>query len=184
MAKDPVALLKQSVEYGKPTEFTVTGVMMQYYHVCHRKLWFFDHGIEADEQTQEIRRGVRVNSNSYSQSKKAKHYGPISPDIMQDGKLVEVKPSSAMEKATEMQLGYYLWYLESICDISKDGVVVYPKERERRELELTTSLAQEIEEAIRGIYDVVTAEEPPEFEEKEVCGTCAYKYLCWSGLNE
>jgi len=183
MSIDPVEILLNSVSSGHPTEFVVTGLMMRYYHTCHRELWFESHDIEIDRSTNSIQRGTRVDDMSYSNLSEVLHIGPIAPDVMEDGKILEVKPSSSMEKASKMQLGYYLWYLKHKCGENRKGVLTVPNEKERTTVKLTAELESEIEDAIREIYEVVSKESPPEPEEKPFCETCAYQDFCWGGYD-
>lgn len=180
---DPIQLLLESVSSGHPEDFVVTGIMMRYYHTCHRELWFDSVGVEIDRSNNAIQRGTYVDETSYDDATQALHYGPIAPDILEDGRILEVKPSSTMEEASKMQLAYYLWYLKHVCNDERDGVLAYPTERKREAVELTSDLEAEVESAIRGIYDIVERDSPPELTEKPFCDTCAYQEFCWSGYN-
>lgn len=178
---DPVARLLATAR-GEPVEdpFRVTGVMMQYYHVCERELWFVSRNIEIDRDRASIVRGTRVDDTAYAEEKRNIHLGMIALDLLQDGRVVEVKPSSALTEPAEMQLSYYLWYLERVAGIEREGVLAHPTERRREPVELTADRAQRVEDAIRGIHAVVDREEPPPAEEKPFCDSCAYHDFCWS----
>ena len=180
---DPVQLLLRSVSSGYPQEFIVTGIRMRYYHTCHRELWFDAAGVEIDRSNDAIQRGTYIDETSYEESTRAVHYGPIAPDLMDDGRIVEVKPSSTMAEASEMQLAYYLWYLKHVCDDEREGVLAYPTERKRESVTLTSELESKVESAIRGIYEVVKRDSPPELEKKPYCKSCAYQEFCWSGYD-
>jgi CRISPR-associated exonuclease Cas4 len=181
---DPVQLLLRSVSSGHPQEFVVTGIRMRYYHTCHRELWFDAAGVELDRSNAAIRRGTYVDEHSYEESTQAVHYGPIAPDLLDDGRIVEVKPSSTMAEASKMQLAYYLWYLKHVCGDEREGVLAYPTERTRESVTLTPELETKIEAAIRGIYEVVESDTAPVLEKKPYCDSCAYQEFCWSGYNE
>lgn len=180
---DPVQLLLKSVTSGTPENFVVTGIMMRYYHTCHRELWFDSVGVEIDRSNDAIQWGTYVDETSYEGATQAVHYGPIAPDILEDGRILEVKPASSMEEASEMQLAYYLWYLKHVCSDEREGVLAYPTERKRETVVLTDTLEEAVEAAIRGIYDIVERDTPPELVEKSFCETCAYQEFCWSGYN-
>ena len=55
-------------------EFTdnikITGVMFYYYFVCHRKLWYFSHGIQMEDKNENVQIGKLIDENSYSREKK------------------------------------------------------------------------------------------------------------------
>lgn len=105
--------------------------------------------------------------------------GTIAIDLLDDGRVVEVKPSSALEEPARMQLSYYLWYLKHVHGLEKEGVLAHPRERQRERVVLTDELEEKIETAIRGIHTIVTASSPPAAEEKPFCDSCAYHDFCW-----
>lgn len=179
---DPVDRLLDSVgDESTPTEFKVTGVMMQYYHVCERELWFESRDIEIDRENPNVVRGTNVDESAYTEKRRSVSVAnTIVIDVLEDGRVVEVKPSSRLTEPAKMQLAYYLWFLEHVAGVEKSGVLAHPRERRREPVELTDELKQQVEDAIRGIYEVVHADEPPPAEEKPFCESCAYYDFCWS----
>jgi CRISPR-associated exonuclease Cas4 len=177
---DPVARLLATAR-GEPVEepFRVTGVMMQYYHVCERELWFASRDIEIDRDRASIVRGTRVDETAYAEEKRNLRLGMVALDLLQDGRVVEVKPSSALTEPAEMQLSYYLWYLDRVAGIEREGVLAHPTERRRETVEMTPERAAAVEDAIRGIHEIVSRETPPPAEEKPFCDSCAYHDFCW-----
>ncbi len=178
---DPVTRLLATAR-GDAIEnpFRVTGVMMQYYFVCKRELWFESRDLEIDRENVNVVRGTRVDESSYSErGQENLRLGMVSLDLMEDGRVVEVKPSSSLTEPARMQLSYYLWYLERVADVKRDGVLAHPTERKREVVELTAERVEKVESAIRGIHGVVSNESPPEAEEKPYCESCAYHDFCW-----
>lgn len=158
----------------------ITGLMVQYYHVCERELWFMSRGLDIDRETTNIQRGNYVDENSYDDRRKSYQInGRIQLDLLDSGDVMEVKVSSTLEKPARMQLLYYLWYLDEVLEIEKDGVLAYPKERKRETVELTDETRSEIEDTIRGIIGVVERDTPPELEKKSYCDACLYQDICW-----
>jgi CRISPR-associated exonuclease Cas4 len=154
--------------------------MMQYYHVCKRELWFYSRNIEIDRENPAIVRGTNVDESAYAEQRR--HFsvdGTIAVDLLDDGRVVEVKPSSTLTEPARMQLLYYLWYLDRVAGVEKDGVLAHPTERKREPVELTAERAAKVEDAIRGIHDVITQDSPPPAEEKPFCDSCAYHDFCW-----
>jgi len=178
--EDPVERLLATAR-GEPLAdpFRVTGVMMQYYHVCERELWFEANDVDIDHDNPAIARGTLIDESAYSDREGSLHLGMIAPDLLQDGRIVEVKPSSSVVEPARMQLSYYLWYLERVAGIERDGVLAHPRERRREPVELTPEVREQVESAIRSIHDVVTRDTPPEAIEKPVCNSCAYHDFCW-----
>lgn len=179
---DPVEkLLRSARDEAVTEEFHVTGVMMQYYEVCKRELWFESRDIEIDRNNPSVVRGTHVDETAYDDKRRNLSIdGRISPDMLDDGRIVEVKPSSTLVEPARLQLLYYLWYLDRIAGVEKEGVLAHPKERKRESVELTEEAAERVEDAIRGIHDVVRQDSPPPAEEKPYCESCAYHDFCWS----
>lgn len=179
---DPVQILLRSarddVDY-RP--FHVTGVMVQYYKVCKRELWFVSRDIEIDRDNPGIVQGTKIDESAYAENRRNVSIDTaISIDVLQDGRILEVKPSSSMTEPAKFQLLYYLWYLENIAGVQKEGVLAHPTERKREQVELTPENTERIENVIRGIYRVIRSDTPPPAEEKPYCETCAYFDFCWS----
>jgi len=174
-------LLETARDQASADEFRVTGVMMQYYVVCERELWFHSRHVEIDRENAAIVRGTHVDDTAYAEKRRNVSIdGTIAIDVLDDGRVVEVKPSSAVVEPAKLQLLYYLWYLDRVAGVQKDGVLAHPTERKREHVELDSEAAERVENAIRGVFDVVTSDSPPPAEEKPVCDSCAYHDFCWS----
>ncbi|KZN24962.1 CRISPR-associated protein Cas4 [Haladaptatus sp. R4] len=173
-------LVRDEREPHREPVVRITGLMVQYYHVCKRELWFMSKGIDIDRGTPNIRRGTHVDETSYRDKRSSFQVnGRIAIDIVDSGEVMEVKVSSSLEEPPRMQLLYYLWYLDRILDIQREGVLAYPEERSREQISLSESNAIEIEETLRGIIDTVSADTPPELEKKPYCDSCLYQDICW-----
>lgn len=161
----------------------VTGVMVQYYYTCHRELWFYGNRINMNYDDENIKIGRQIQESSYDQDTNRKNVlidGRISIDIIQDENTIyEVKKSSALEEASVMQLKYYLWYLKRKKGVKMDGVLAFPEERERREVELTKEDEKELATAVEAIKDIIARDEPPQKERKPFCEACSFYDLCW-----
>jgi CRISPR-associated exonuclease Cas4 len=158
----------------------ITGLMIQYYHVCKRELWFASRGLDIDREAANIRRGTHIDETSYRNKRRSFQInGRIALDILDSGEVMEVKASSSLETPARMQLLYYLWYLDRILDIERDGVLAYPAERKREDVTLTDENTAAIEETIRGIVTVVENDTPPALKKKPYCDSCLYQDICW-----
>lgn len=158
----------------------ITGLMVQYYHVCKRELWFMSRGIEINRETTNIQRGTHVDETSYQDERSSFMIGNrIQLDVLDSGDVMEVKVSSALEKPARMQLLFYLWFLRKIYDVDKDGVLAYPKERKRETVTLDETATKKVESTIVGILNIVKQDHPPELEKKPYCESCLYQDICW-----
>nr|WP_239638606.1 CRISPR-associated protein Cas4 [Halorubrum saccharovorum] len=153
--------------------------MIQYYVVCERELWFASRHLEIDRENPSVVRGTRVDDTAYEEERDNLSLGMVSLDLLQDGRVVEIKPSSSLVEPAKMQLSYYLWYLEEFVGVERDGVLVHPTERTRESVELDDERREKVEDTIRGIHRVVTNDTPPEAIEKPFCSSCAYHDFCW-----
>jgi len=48
----------------------ITGTEVAYYFVCARKLWFFAHNIECEQESDAVRMGKHIHKTSYKRKKK------------------------------------------------------------------------------------------------------------------
>jgi len=158
----------------------VTGVMVQYYKSCPRELWLFAHGIDMNEEDENILIGRRIHEESYSRERKSLRMGPVAFDFAKRGEVLtvyEVKKSRKLAEPAIYQLYYYLWYLKQ-RGVKAKGCLVYPKLKRREEVELTPEVEEEIEEILSGIREVVARSEPPEAVRRRHCRGCSYYEFC------
>jgi len=165
---------------SREPDVRITGLMVQYYHVCKRELWFMSRGVDIDRETVNIQRGTHVDETSYQDARQSFMIdNRIQLDVLESGDVMEVKVSSTLEKPARMQLLFYLWYLREVHDIEKDGVLAYPTERSRESVTLDAEATAAVEETVTGILEVVDQEQPPPLEKKPYCDSCLYQDLCW-----
>jgi len=172
--------VRQEILPNRDPEIRITGLMVQYYHVCKRELWFMSRGIDIDRETTNIQRGTHVDENSYQNARSSFMIGNrIQLDVLDSGDVMEVKVSSALEEPARMQLMFYLWFLQEIYGVEKDGVLAYPKERKRESVTLDDAATKKVESTIAGIINLVNQDQPPALEKKPYCDSCLYQDLCW-----
>lgn len=142
----------------------VTGVMVQYYYISKKELWYYANNIDVTDADENVKIGRQIADKSYD--RKTKHViidSTIAIDVIEDEDTIyEVKKSSIMEHAAEMQLKYYLWYMKHKKGVKMTGVLVVPEEKKRKEVELTEEDEEEIEQVIEEIQDIITRPEPPD----------------------
>jgi CRISPR-associated exonuclease Cas4 len=159
---------------------TFTGTEVGYYFICRKKLWWFAHGVEMEQEHDRVRMGRLVHEESYQRRKKElKIDDRIVLDWREDGIIHEVKLTDKMEAAHEMQLLYYLYYLKLKGVEGVRGQIDYPKLRETKTVELTPEREQEIERALEEMKKIVDSGHAPQVEWMKICGSCSYAELCW-----
>ncbi len=160
----------------------VSGTKIYYFYTCHRQLWFFDKNINMEQNSERVKLGKLLSSNSYLRRTRREIQidETITIDILEDKNVIEVKLNNKLEHAQKMQLLYYLYYLKKL-GIEKKGILAYPKLRKREEVELKPEDEKEIENALAKIKEITSLEKPPPIERKPFCTKCSYYELCFSG---
>ena len=159
----------------------VTGVMVYYYFVCKRKLWFFCHQINMESGNEDVMLGKILDDNSYQRDDKHINIDDvINIDFIREEKeLHEVKKSRVLEEAGVWQLKYYLYYLQKRGVVDLKGKIDYPLLKKTMKIELYDKDIKEIERIIEEISVIKRAERPPALLESKVCRKCAYFDLCF-----
>ena len=154
----------------------VTGVMVYYYFVCKRKLWFFCHQINMESENEDVILGKILDDNNYQKDDKHINIDDvINIDfIREETELHEVKKSRVLEEAGVWQLKYYLYYLQKRGVVDLKGKIDYPLLKKTMKIELYDKDIKEIERIIEEISVIKRAELPPALLESKVCRKCAY----------
>lgn len=159
----------------------MTGVMIYYYFVCKRKLWYFSNDLNMEFNSELVGVGKLIDETSYSREKKNILIDEtISIDFLKDWKIVhEVKKSRKIDEAAKWQLKYYMWILKNKgVDIEK-GILDYPLLRKREEIILNEQDQLKIESIIEDIEKIISSKLPPNITKKGICKKCAYYELCY-----
>jgi CRISPR-associated exonuclease Cas4 len=159
---------------------TFTGTEVNYYFICHKKLWWFAHGVQMEQESDRVKMGKLVHEDSYARKKRELNIDDkIVLDWREDGVIHEVKLTDAMEDAHEMQLLYYLYYLKQKGIEGLTGQIDYPKLRMTKTVELTAELEDKLERALAAMCEIVQASKAPPVEFMKICRACSYAELCW-----
>lgn len=162
-------------------EERITGVMIYYYFVCKRKLWYFTNEINMETENENVMLGKLLDENSYK--KDDKHINidnVINIDFIREHReLHEVKKSRAIEEAGIWQVKYYLYYLKKRGVSDLKAKIDYPLIKKNVVVELTQEDELRLEEIIREIIEIKNQLLPPDFESKKICNKCAYHDLCF-----
>jgi len=164
------------------TDIPITGTEYNYYHICHRKLWLFSHGIQMERESDNVLLGKLIDEHSYTREKRKEMLidGVIKIDFMDDEAVHEVKKSNRMEDAHIGQTLYYIYCLrQKGVDIRK-GVINYPKQRRITEVELTPEKEIEIKDTIKKVKEVECLDGPPQALNSKICKKCGYEDFCYS----
>ena len=159
----------------------ITGLMVYYYEVCKRKLWYFVNEIQLEENNSNVILGKLLEENTYTKDeKKINIDGVINIDFIRSKKVLhEIKKSNSIEPASLLQVQYYLYYLEKKGLIGLKGILDYPLLKQTVEVNLTDKDRENLDNIIIGIKEILSKESPPILEKKNICKKCAYFDLCF-----
>lgn len=159
----------------------ITGLMVYYYEVCKRKLWYFVNEIQLEENNSNVILGKLLEENTYTRDeKKINIDGVINVDFIRSKKILhEIKKSNSIEPASLLQVQYYLYYLEKKGLIGLKGILDYPLLKQTVEVNLTDEDRENLDNIIIGIKEILRKESPPTSEKKSICKKCAYFDLCF-----
>ena len=159
----------------------ITGLMVYYYEVCKRKLWYFVNEIQLEENNSNVILGKLLEENTYTRDeKKINIDGIINIDFIRSKKILhEIKKSNSIEPASLLQVQYYLYYLEKKGLIGLKGILDYPLLKQTVEVNLTNKDRENLDNIIIGIKEILRKESPPALEKNGICKKCAYFDLCF-----
>lgn len=162
-------------------EERITGVMVYYYFVCKRKLWYFCHEINMESENENVMLGKLIDEHSYKRDEKHINIdNVINIDFIKEHhELHEIKKSKAIEEAGIWQVKYYLYYLYKRGVKNIKGKIDYPLLKKNIIVELTNEDVEKLEGIISEICKIRKQNIPPRFLETKVCKKCAYHDLCF-----
>jgi len=163
----------------------ITGLQVQYFHLCHRKLWLFGSGIGMELSSSFVAEGTLIGETTYARRPKKwrelnleflkiDHYDPT------ENLIREVKKSPKLEHAHVAQVKYYLYALEMRGVTGAGGIIEYPKHRKTTNIDpLTNSDRKEIEGWIAEIERITSLASCPSLVKKGYCRNCAFYDFCF-----
>lgn len=162
------------------SDIRITGVEINYFFLCQRKLWLFSHNIEMEHSDDTVRLGSLLHENSYQRKRKEIELDSIKLDFIEPSKglVHEVKKSKAMEDAHIWQLKYYLYRLKQL-GLLFSGKIDYPSIRRTENIVLTEEDEKAIEDVMLKIDSIKKLESPPKCLMSKICGKCSYYEFCF-----
>lgn len=159
----------------------LTGLQVNYYFVCKRKLWLFSKNIEMEKSSDLVAMGKLIDEHTYSREKKnISINNTINIDFIDNkGIINEVKKSKSIEKADIHQVKYYIYYLLKRGVKNVNGIINYPKLREKVKVELTENDIKEFDRIVIEIGKILKRQTPPPVLKSKICKKCSYYELCF-----
>lgn len=158
----------------------ITGMMIYYYFVCKRKLWYFSHEIQMEQENELIEIGKVIDETTYSRENKHINIdNTINIDFIKNKSIIhEVKKSKKIEEANIWQVKYYLYYLYKKGVYGVKGIIDYPLLKERVEVCLEEADIIKLDDIINEINGILERKIPV-LEKQSICKNCAYHDLCF-----
>jgi CRISPR-associated exonuclease Cas4 len=161
----------------------VNGTMLWYYNVCKREVWLMSRSIVPDQQDENIDIGRFIHERTYKRNSKEISFGNVKFDVLFRSKnqitIGETKKTSKYVEASKWQLMYYLNQLKE-AGIKAKGVLLYPEEKKRTEVNLTEESRERLQKMCLDIEKICALEHPPSAEKIRFCRNCAYREYCYS----
>lgn len=161
------------------------GVHIQYYFVCHRKLWLYSKNLGLEEDHERVQDGKLLHERAYKRAKKKELFVDegFKIDAIDGEYIREIKLSSKMTKADKYQLLYYLYQLKK-RGLERKGLVSYTKEKKTEEIILTEKYEKELKKIEAEIIKIKNLPTPPKLIRKKYCKSCAYYDFCFASEQE
>ncbi|HRQ29792.1 MAG TPA: CRISPR-associated protein Cas4 [Saprospiraceae bacterium] len=163
----------------------ITATQINYYHLCHRKLWLHANEIRMEHTSDTVREGKLIGENSYKD--RSSRYTELELDGIKidyyDAKnkiIHEIKKSDKMEKAHGAQVKYYLYKLWHLGIKDASGILEYPKLRATTSVLLEESDFEIIPKWENEIKTIISADEIPPVLGKAICRKCSYFEFCYA----
>lgn len=159
----------------------ITGIMIYYYFVCKRKLWYFINQINMEQNSELVSIGKILDEDSYKNEKKGILIdNTINIDFIKNGAILhEVKKTKSIEEAGIWQIKYYMYYLEEKGVKNIKAKIDYPLLRETKEIILENEDRKILKNIIKNIEEISSQEKVPSKMNSPICKKCAYFDLCY-----
>ncbi|MEG1059068.1 MAG: CRISPR-associated protein Cas4 [Clostridia bacterium] len=159
----------------------ITGLMVYYYFVCKRKLWYFCNNLTMEQNSELVKIGTTIDEGTYTNMRKQILIdNTINIDFIKNKVVLhEVKKSKAIEEAGIWQLKYYMYYLEKrgVKDIK--AKIDFPILRKTEEIILQKKDKEYLEDIIEDIQNIISSSKPEETINKKICEKCSYHDICY-----
>lgn len=159
----------------------ITGIMIYYYFICKKKLWYFLNQINMEQNSELVSIGKVLDESSYKKEEKGILIdNTINIDFIKNGAILhEVKKTKAIEEAGIWQIKYYMYYLEEKGVKNVEAKIDYPLLRETKEIKLDKDDKKILENVIKNIEELAKDAKVPSKINSKICKKCAYFDLCY-----
>ena len=159
----------------------ITGMMVYYYFVCKKKLWYFANQIQMKQNSELVEIGKIIDETSYkNQEKHILIDNTINIDFIKNNVILhEVKKTKSIEEASIWQVKYYMYYLEQKGVENIKAKIDFPLIKETKDVVLNYEDRQALQNIITNIREIINSKNPMDVIQDKKCKKCAYYDLCY-----
>lgn len=159
----------------------ITGIMVYYYFVCQRRLWYFSNQINMEQNSELVKIGKILDETTYTKEKKQILIdNTINIDFIKNGAVLhEVKKTKAIEEAGIWQIKYYMYYLENKGIDNISAKIDFPLLRQTKEVVLEAEDREILDNVTKNIEEIIEMDKPPQIINSNICKKCSYFDLCY-----
>ena len=159
----------------------ITGMMVYYYFVCKKKLWYFANQIQMEQNSELVEIGKIIDETSYkNQQKHILIDNTINIDFIKNNVILhEVKKTKSIEEASIWQVKYYMYYLEQKGVENIKAKIDFPLIKETKDVVLNYEDRQALQNIITNIREIINSKNPMDVIQDKKCKKCAYYDLCY-----
>lgn len=159
----------------------ITGIMIYYYFICQRRLWYFLNQINMEQNSELVKIGKVLDETTYTKEKKQILIdNTINIDFIKNGAVLhEVKKTKAIEEAGIWQIKYYMYYLEKKGIENIKAKIDFPLLRQTKEIVLEAEDKEILENVIQNIEEIAQMDKSPKLIDSKICNKCSYFDLCY-----
>ncbi|MEO0289560.1 MAG: CRISPR-associated protein Cas4 [candidate division WOR-3 bacterium] len=162
-------------------DFFYTGSLVGDYLFCKRKFYLITKGISPDGKNEDLIIGQMIDRISYPREERNILLGKNIIDFVgPDGKIHEIKKSSAFIENHIIQLKFYLLIYKKIYNREIEGVLNFPEEKKVVDVKLEEGDEEKIKNLTDEMKKVEEDPNPPELSEIYKCKKCSYLLICRS----
>lgn len=166
---------------------------INYYNLCHRKLWLHANGIRMEHTSDTVYDGKLLHETSYPQ-RSDKHsefelFATLQNGLLLSGKIDyydakqkvvhETKRSDKAAVAHEWQCKFYLWLLELNGIEDATCVLEFPNQRETTKLILSDTDRGTLTGMVHAAKQLIQQQQCPASIKSSICKSCSYYELCY-----
>lgn len=164
----------------------ITGTMVAYYYICHRKLWLFAKGMNFENVSgnADVIKGKVLHEQRFQrESSKEIGFDSVKIDFLRFGDEVyvhEIKKSNKFEEAHKWQVKYYIYTLQQQGINCNSGMIHYPSSMRKVDVDMDEADRVLIAAALKDLNEVLAKPNPPNKLTKKMCSRCAYFDFCFA----